>query len=259
MLSNAIPLVHYRRMRRASALLAALAALGLIAAAAPATAATKTVSGDIIGSDLKTAVDVFMGFELVDSAGRNLKADGSLATAPGYAITLRLNQDLSASGAPRSSAHTERWAVTLPANTVKMYIEAYPRNAGQYGTTNDVRFGRVLRRFATAGSLTNVHLRMPLQCKQGGGTGVISGSTRVGGVVKQVNRISAFSISPDNNAANPILGFNIGTSASNGTFTIPSLAPGKYRIFAKRTSSAKPTTTDVNVGRCATTRVNVNA
>ncbi len=252
---------HSQGMRRTAAAGSALCLLaGLVAVAVPASAASKTVSGDVIGSDLKTAVDVFLGFELVDASGHNLKADGSRATQPGYVITQRLNQDLGAAGAPRSAQHAERWAVTIPSNAVKMYVEAYPRNAGQYGTTNDVRYGRALRRFNTPGSLTNVHLRMPLQCAQQGGTGVITGTTRVAGVAKQINRISAFSLNADNNAANPILGFNIGTSASNGSFTIPSLAPGKYRIFAKRTSTtAQPTTTDVTVGRCATSRVSVTA
>ena len=247
-------------MRRLSAALCSLALLvGLVALAAPAQAATKTVTGDIIGSDVR-AVDVFIGIDLQDSSGRVIDKNGCLKTQCGlnsYAITMRINQDLGPEGDTDRSKWVTRWSVTLPANAAKMFIEAYPRNAGQYGTTNDIRYGRSLRRFGVPSNLSNVHIRMPLQCAKGGGTGFITGATTVGGVRKQVSRVSAFSIGADSNAMNPILGFNIGTSASNGTFRIPSLAPGtKYRVFA-RTSSGVQKYTDVTVGRCAGTTANI--
>ncbi len=245
-------------MRRPAALLAAFALLaGLVSLAAPAAAATKTVSGDVLGSDGR-AVDVFMGIDLQDSAGRVIDKNGCLKTQcglSGYAITMRINQNLGAEGSADRTGWTTRWVATLPANAAKMFIESYPRNAGQYGVTNDVRYGRTLRRFGTPGSLSNVHVRLPLQCAKGGGTGVISGTTRIGGVAKQVYRVSAFSIGTDNNGANPILGFNIGTSSSNGTFRIPSLAPNTtYRVFAVRSQGGTQKYTDVVVGRCATSK-----
>ena len=239
-------------MRRVPAALAGLALLaGLVAAAAPASAATKTVTGDVLGSDGR-AVDVFIGIDLQDSSGRALKADGSPSTG-GYAITMRLNQDLDATGSADRTGWVTRWSATVPSNAVKMFIEAYPRNKGQYGVTNDVRYGRNLRRFGVPYNLSNVHLRLPLQCSAGGGTGYVKGVTTIGGVAKQMTRVSAFSIGADNNAMNPILGFNIGTSASNGTFKIPSLAPGsKYRVFAVRSSGTpRQKYVDVVVGRCA--------
>ena len=74
---------------------------------------------------------------------------------------------------------------------------------------------------------------------------------------KQVSRVSAFSIGADNNAMNPILGFNIGTSSSNGSFKVPSLAPGsKYRLFA-RTSGGVQKYRDVVVGRCDGTAASI--
>ena len=246
---------HSLTMRRTSAALTALALLvGLLAAATPASAATKTVTGDVLGSDGR-AVDVFIGIDLQDSAGRALKSDGTRSTG-GYAITMRINSGLGAEGSADRAGWVTRWAATVPSNAAKMFVEVYPRNAGQYGVTNDVRYGRNLRRFGVPGSLSNVHLRLPLQCAKGGGTGAIAGVTKVGGVAKQVYRVSAFSIGADNNAMNPILGFNIGTSASNGTFTIPSLAPGtKYRVYAVRSQGGTQKSTDVVVGRCATSRV----
>ena len=241
-------------MRRLSAALSCLALLaGLVALATPAAAATKTVTGHVLGSDGR-AVDVFIGIDLQDSSGRVLDKNGCLRTScggSGYAITMRINQDLGAEGSADRSGWVTRWSATVPSNAAKMFIEVYPRNAGQYGVTNDVRYGRNLRRFGVPYSLSNVHLRLPLQCAKGGGTGYVAGYTTIGGVRKQVSRVSAFSIGADNNAMNPILGFNIGTSSSNGSFKIPSLAPGtKYRVFA-RTSSGVQKYKDVVVGRCA--------
>ena len=240
-------------MHRLPAVLACLALAAGVAAATPAQAATKTVTGDVLGSDGR-AVDVFIGIDLQDSSGRALKADGSPSTG-GYAITMRINQDLDATGSADRTGWVTRWSATVPSNAVKMYVEAYPRSKGQYGTTNDVRYGRNLRRFGVPYSLSNVHLRLPLQCSAGGGTGYVTGYTTIGGVRKQMTRVSAFSIGADSNSMNPILGFNIGTSASNGTFKIPSLAPGsKYRVFAVRSSGTpRQKYVDVVVGKCVGT------
>ncbi|MCU1674022.1 MAG: hypothetical protein JWN77_2135 [Frankiales bacterium] len=241
-------------MRRA--LLACFVVLAGLTAVPSASAATKTVSGDVLGSDFR-AVDVFIGIDLQDASGRHLTSDGS-PSAGGYSITMRINQDLGAEGSPDRAAWKTGWSATVPSNTAKMFVEVYPRNAGQYGTTNDVRYGRNMRRFSVPGSLTNVHLRLPLQCAKGGGTGSITGYTTVGGVRKQVYRVSAFSIGADNNAMNPILGFNIGTSASNGSFRVPSLAPGtKYRLFAVKAQGGTQKSTDVTVGRCASTSASI--
>ena len=156
-------------MRRLPAALAGLALLaGLVAVATPASAASKTVTGDILGSDGR-AVDAFIGIDLQDSAGRALTASGATG-ASGYAITMRINQDLDATGSADRTGWTTRWAATVPSNAVKMFVEVYPRNKGQYGTTNDVRYGRNLRRFGVPYNLSNVHLRLPLQCAAGGGT-----------------------------------------------------------------------------------------
>lgn len=245
-------------MRRISAALTGLAVLaGIALVAAPASAATKTVTGDVLGSDGR-AVDVFIGIDLQDSSGRVLKADGSPSTG-GYAITMRLNQDLDATGSADRTGWVTRWSATVPSNTAKMYVEVYPRNKGQYGVTNDVRYGRNMRRFSVPYSLSNVHLRLPLQCAASGGTGYVSGVTTIGGVRQQMTRVSAFSIGADSNAMNPILGFNIGTSASNGTFKVPSLAPGsKYRVYAVRSSGTpRQKYVDVVVGRCAGSSANI--
>lgn len=245
-------------MRRLPAALAGLALLaGVVAVAAPASAATKTVSGDVLGSDGR-AVDVFIGIDLQDSSGRSLRADGSVG-ATGYAITMRINQNLDATGSVDRTGWTTRWSASVPSNAVKMYVEVYPRSKGQYGTTNDIRYGRNLRRFGVPYSLSNVHLRLPLQCSQGGGTGYVKGVTKIGGVAAQMTRVSAFSIGTDSNAMNPILGFNIGTSASNGTFKIPSLAPGStYRVYAVRSSGTpRQKYVDVVVGRCAGSTANI--
>jgi hypothetical protein len=240
------------------ALVAGLA--GTLPVAAPAqAAATRTVKASLLGSDGR-AVGVFIGVDLQDAAGRAIDANGCLHSrcgTSGYAKTLRLNPDLDAAGSVSRAGQATTFSLSVPANAAKVFIEAYPRNKGQHGVTNDTRYGRALRRLAMPYAGT-ANLRLPLQCSAGGGTGALAGYTTVGGVRTQVDRISAFSIGADNNTANPILGFNIGTSASNGSFRIPSLAPGtKYRVFTKRTASSAPKSQDVVVGRCRTTTVNV--
>ena len=242
-------------MRRLLGLLvAALALAGVLVPAA--SAGTVTASGDILGSDGR-AVDAFLGIDLQDAAGRALNADGCLRSScggSGYAITMRLNAGLAATGSADRTGWETHWTAAIPSNAAKVFVEAYPRNAGAYGVTNDVRYGRALRRLAAPAALANAHLRLPLQCAAGGGTGVITGATTIGGVRHQVTRVSAFSIGADNNVASPILGFNIGTSAANGTFRIPSLAAGtRYRVFAVRSAGGPTKTVDAVVGRCAAT------
>lgn len=210
----------------------------------------------MVGADGR-AVDVFMGIELKDAAGRNIKLDGRPVTQGGYVATLRVNQDLDALGSEDVDEWETSWSLTVPANAQMMFLEVYPRNAGKYGTTNDIRYGRVLRRFRVATSLDDVHVELPVRCSQGGNTGTIAGVTKVGGVPRQVSRISAFSLGADNNDANPILGFSIGTSNANGSFKLSGLAPGtKYRVFAVARPGVPQKTADVTVRSCATSTVN---
>ena len=247
-----------RRSLLTAALLAGSAAT--LTLAVPASAGGSTISGDVLGSDGRV-VDVFMGIDLQDSAGRALNANGCLRSAcggSGYALTMRLNAGLGAAGSADRTGWTTSWSASVPSNAAKVFVETYPRNAGAYGVTNDIRYGRALRRLSVAGSLAGVHMRLPLQCAAGGGTGFIGGATTVSGVRAQVARVSAFSIGADNNVARPILGFNIGTSATNGSFRIPSLAPGtKYRVFAVRSAGGPTRTVDVTVGRCAGSSANL--
>lgn len=240
-------------MRRT--LLACLVLLPGLLALPSASAAGRTVSGDVVGTDFR-AVDVLLGFEFKDSSGRALEADGSPSTG-GYAVTQRINQDLGAEGDPDRASWNTSWKVTVPSNAATMYVEAYPKAAGQYGATDTRRYGRSLRRFTVPVSRSNVHIRMPRQCSAGGGTGFITGATTVGGARTQMNYVSAFSIGRDNNEMKPILGFGIGTTASNGTYRVAGLAPGStYRIFLKRTASSKPVSKDVVVNNCAGSTAN---
>src|SRR3954462_1720170 len=111
-------------MRRAPAALAVFALLaGLVSLATPAQAATRVVSGTILGSDGR-AVDVFIGFDLKDSSGRTIDKNGCLATRcglHGYGITKRLNGTLAATGSASRTGYATAWSITVPSNTAHMF------------------------------------------------------------------------------------------------------------------------------------------
>lgn len=246
-------------MRRAPAVLASLALLvGLISLAAPAQAATRVVSGTIYGSDGR-AVDVFMGFDLKDSSGRTIDKNGCLATScglHGYGITIRLNGSVPATGAA-PAGHTVAWSISVPTNTARLFIEAYPFSAGTYGRTDESRYGHSYRRNVAIPYPSRINVRMPLICSQGGATGAISGRSTVGGSAAALKRVATWSLGTDNNTPNPILGWNVGTTG-NGTFTIPNLPSGqKYQVLATSPSGAVKHYYDVQVNSCRTTTLNV--
>jgi hypothetical protein len=246
-------------MRRVPAALAAVALFaGLMSLAAPAQAATRVVSGTIYGSDGR-AVDVFVGFDLKDSSGRTIDKNGCLATScglHGYGITLRLNGTVPATGAP-PAGHAVSWSISVPSNTSRIFIEAYPFSSGTYGHTDESRYGHSYRRNLAIPYPTRINLRMPLICSQGGTTGAISGRATVGGAAATLKRVATWSLGADNNGPTPILGWNVGT-AGNGTFTIPNLPAGqKYQVLATSPSGAMKRYYDVQVNSCRTTTLNV--
>jgi len=250
-----------RRAPRVSALLASVALLGgLVALATPASAATRTVTGTILGSDGR-AVDVFIGFDLKDSSGRTIDKNGCLATTcglHGYGITLRLNGTLPATGSTNRTAYKTAWSIAVPSNTARMFIEVYPFSSGTYGHTDESRYGHSYRRNVAIPYPVRINLRLPLICSQGGTTGAISGRTTVSGVAKQFKRMATWSLASDNNGPTPILGWNIGTTTSTGTYTIPNLPSGqKYQVYATAPDGRVKRVLDVAVNACRTTTLNV--
>lgn len=246
-------------MRRALAVLATVAlTAGLLASVAAPAEAARTVSGTILGSDGR-AVDVFLGFDLKDSRGRTIDRNGCLATRcglRGYGITLRLNGDVPATGAPRAG-HAITWSVTVPSATARMYVEAYPFSAGRYGRTDESRYGHSYRRDIRIPYPARINVRLPLICSQGGTTGAISGRATVRGSAVTLRRVATWSLGADNNGPTPVLGWTIGT-ASNGTFRLPNLPAGqKYQVLATAPDGTVKRLYGVPVNSCRTTTLNV--
>jgi hypothetical protein len=247
-----------RRLPAALALVALLA--GLVGLAAPAQAA-RAVSGTILGSDGR-AVDVFIGFDLKNSSGQTIDKNGCLATRcglHGYGITLRLNGTVGAEGATNRTAYKTTWTVTVPSNTARMFIEVYPFSSGTYGHTDESRYGHSYRRNIPIPYPARINLRLPQICSTGGTTGGITGRATVGGRATALKRVGAWSLATDNNGPTPIMGWTIGTTASDGTFKLPNLAAGqKYQVMATAPNGTVKRYYNVQVNSCRNTNLGVS-
>jgi hypothetical protein len=222
------------RLRLALACVPALAAPLVVATPANAAcaAATKTVVGSISGQD-RRFVDALIGFDVLDKYGKHIGATQGQSSfgctgQRGYGLTIRVNRDLPATGS--TTTGTKSWKAVLPANATHVYIEVYPQAAG-YGGTDESRYGHSMRRKIPVPYNATVNLRLPLLCSLGGSTGVINGYVSKGGVRVAADRVAAWSMAADNNVPNPVLGFNVGYSKSNGYYAVPNLAGNqKYTV-----------------------------
>ncbi|MCA1824853.1 MAG: hypothetical protein ABR520_08660 [Mycobacteriales bacterium] len=186
---------------------------------------TKSVSGTVAGTDGRY-VNIFIGFDIYNSANQQIGLDGCVRTAGGYGVTQWLNRSISSDGATTNPGGlTKSWRQTLPANAHHVYIENYPKNSS--GTTVETRYGHSLRR-NLAVPRTGVNLRLPVICPAGGSTGGIHGYVSRNGTRVQASRAVAWSIAADSNTM--ILGWNIGTTASTGYYKVPNLASNQQYV-----------------------------
>ncbi|MDQ1713474.1 MAG: hypothetical protein QOE45_2924 [Frankiaceae bacterium] len=233
-------------MRISLALAAVPALLAPLVVATPAhaacTTAAKTLTGTIAGADNRF-VDAFIGFDVLDKTGRHLgSTKGSAAFGcagqRGYGATIRVNSTLGPTGS--TTTGTKSWSLVLPANATHTYIEVYPQAAGYSGGTNETRYGHTMRRKIPVPYGARVNLRLPVVCAQGGKTGWINGWVSKHGVRVAADRVAAWSMAPDNNVPNPILGFNVGYAKSNGYYNIPNLPSGqKYTVQISKSGVMK--------------------
>lgn len=250
-------------LRRLVGLLAvALVALVLPAPSGGAVRLTPHVfSGTILGSDGR-AVGALIGFDLHDAQGRQITAQGCvespLCPVEGYAMNLRINPDLGAEGSTDRRAWDTRWAIEVPPNTASVYIEVYPQAAG-FGGTDESRYGSAMRHKVKVPFGGPVHLRLPLdRCDLGGTTGTIEGVATKGGRRVSLARSIAWSMGRDNNTGRPILGWNVEPPGPNGTFRLPNLASGQtYQVWLTTRGGQLEKTFHVPVRPCATTRLDV--
>jgi hypothetical protein len=233
-------------MRRSVLFLTCVALLGMVGFSPSAEAGTKTLSGTVLGADGR-ALDVLLGFDIVDAQNRKIDANGCLVTTcvkpAAYGVILRLNPQLGATGDAdgvrfafpwvRKVRWQTTWKVTLPANAAAVFIEAYPKARGTHGPTDDRRYAHAYRRHVAVPYGKAVNVRLPLVCGAGGATGDIHGFSTVNGVRTQLKRVATWSQAPDDNRPSPMLGFNVGAADTNGYFMLPRLQSGQpYQVIA---------------------------
>jgi hypothetical protein len=251
-------------VRRLASLLVPALLAGVLAVAVPASradaacAATnrKSISGSVRGSDGRV-VNVFIGLDVLDSSGQHIRLDGCHGGS-GYTAYQHLNRTLPASG---GSSGQVAWRFALPANAATAWIETYPKNPS--GTTDTTYFGGSMRRKVAIGS--GVNLRLPVVCGRTGGlTGGVHGYVTLHGQRIKADRAIAWSMYPDTDPRNKILGFAIGSGADNGFYSIYKLARNqRYDVritVTSPTSGHRATKRIVNVlvgGTCHNTPLNV--
>lgn len=220
-----------------------------------------TFGGTIRGSDGR-AVNALIGLDLHDAQGRQIDARGCIESpacpVEGYAMNVRVNRDLGAEGSPDTRHWDTTWAVQVPPNTASIYIEVYPQATG-FGGTDESRYGSAMRHKVPVPYKGPVHLRLPLdRCDLGGTTGTIAGVATKGGKRVALTRAIAWSLQPDNNDARPIIGWNVEHGRSDGSYVLPNLASGqKYQVWLTTAAGQVKKTFHVPVRPCATTRLDV--
>jgi hypothetical protein len=244
------------RLRLALVGVAALAAPFVFAAPAHAACATttKTLSGTLGGTDGRY-VNALIGFDIVDYAGNHI--DGRAGSKNygcggfhGYGTFIRFNDTTPPDGS--YSVGTKQWKVTLPGNTKYVHIEVYPMSPN-YGGVNETRYGHAYRRKVPVPYGTVANIRLPLVCAAGGNLGGISGWVTKNGVKTTANIVGAWSLSPDSNSFQPILGWNTGRSSSTGYYVIPNLMSGQsYTVIVEKDGVTKQPY-NVKVNACKNT------
>lgn len=237
------------------ALLAPLLPLAATPAAAACTTGYRVLSGTVLGSDARR-VNALVGFDFTDARGNHLGATYGAANfgcpgVRGYGVYLRLNPTLPATG---GATGTVSWSLRAPANATAVYIESYPKNTSHL--TDESRYGHALRRFGVPAA-ASVTIRLPLICAQGGTTGGIWGYGYRNGVRARLDRIAAWSMAPDNNVANPILGFTVGAVATNGFYNLANLPPNQRYVVLAWQNGVQKTIPNVPVYPCRQTPLNI--
>ena len=199
---------------------------------------TQSLHGEIRGSD-GLFVDATLAFDLTDSAGHALNADGCRASSATPAFFVNPNYTIAADG--ETFGGTFLWQVDLPANATKVEIETYPRNpaaAPKYQVTNTKYYARSMRHFDLPTS-ASIQIVMPRadSCPSSDGIAsrtvqafVVGWSTsthRATLTHDAVTYANAFSALADANTpgfGNPVMGLGIGRSNSDGTVSLAQLA-----------------------------------
>src|SRR5690606_7907986 len=199
--------------------------------AATAPEGARSISGTIRGVDGRY-VNAQISLVLRDSLGRFLRIDGSVnPNAAQYATTVSINPDAPLEGSESDTAgYTDPGTIRVPANAHDVAFGVYPRGPG-FPQGNWSHYGGVSKRRVVipANGLTNVRLRLPLNCDQPDGT---TGSIRVlhpnGAVIDDFLALS------ESNPPTGIQGFRAqGTTRVAANQTFDGIAPDqRYSVNA---------------------------
>src|SRR5688500_13912203 len=185
------------------------------------------ISGVIDGSDGR-AVNALIGIDLQDASGQVLDKNGCVRSAEcpvnSYGVIVNVNRTLPPEGSADTSTATIHWQADLPPNTATVYIEVYPKN--ERGVTTETRYGHAMRHSVRVPTEEAIDLHLPLICSQGGTTGAIRGTATKNGSAIALRRAITWSIDQYHPVDRPTLGWNIGTTAADGTYVIPNLPSG---------------------------------
>ena len=233
---------------------------GILAVPAPAAAGEGgAIFGAIDGSDGR-AVNALIGFDFLDAQGRRLRRDGCVQSPEcplvGYASVLNINEKLPAEGSTDREAHATTWRMDLPAGTAQVFIEAYPRE--NYRTT-ETRYGHAMRHSVKLPHPGPVDVHLPLVlCGEGGTVGSLSGNAVRGDAPLPLKRVVAWGLDPYDVVQRPIVGWNIGTARSDGTFVVPNLPPDqRYQVWLTAEDGSVKKTFGVVPRRCTDTAFTV--
>ncbi len=227
------------RLLRVVSLCASLvfvATIGALSGAGPADAScgatgSKSIAGTLSGDDGR-AVNALVGFTFVDEFGYRLDARGCRLAGDAYGRTFHLNAALPASGAKPSAATSNQFRIDgIPANVKEVWVETYPK--GPDGRTSYGHYAGVYRPQVAPGT-TNLNLKLPVVCGQGGHTGTIVAKVFVAGRPVSPTWLAFWSES----STSPQMGYALG-NGSTGGFTSPPLSstpaaagqPQRYQVF----------------------------
>ena len=191
----------------------------------------RVISGTIKGIDGRF-VNAQISLVLRNAAGQFLRLNGTVnPNAAQYADTRSINEDIPLEGSDVGG--TDTWRFVVPDNAYDFTFEVYPRSpSGADRTTgNWSHYGGVAKRRVVipATGLSDVRLRLPLNCDQASGT---TGSIRVlhgGNAV-----IDDFLALSESNPPSGIQGFRAqGTTAVAPNQTFDGIAPDqRYSVNA---------------------------
>ena len=228
--------------------------ISMPAASAACVGSSRTMNGTTQGAD-RRYVGSMLGFDAIDKYGRKIDARPGSSSygcvlSGAYSTTVRVNFDLTYAGS--TTTGTYKWSVTLPTNVTHTYIEAYA-SGERYTGTDQRRYGNSMRRKIPVPYPATIHIALPLVCAAGGTTGAINGYTTLKGVRAKADRVAAWSMGTENNANNPILGWNVGKSADNGYYKIDNLQSGQtYTVRISKNGVTKQFY-NVRVDKCRNT------